>query len=126
MMSNLAQLSDRVVADIVRTSLSSVLTINTSGNHGKNRPPTVSTAAGGNPPWNPQPIRRLLNAREVASILQCHPETIYRKIRFEYLPAKRLGNRWRFDPREIADWLKQHTTKQQDPPVEGEAVHDGD
>ena len=112
-MGNLTQLSDRVFADIVRSSLSSVLGRDISASNGPDRFPQGLMAIG-----SERRIRKLLVVREVASLLQCHPETIYRQIKTEGLPAKRHGAGWKFDSEEVAEWLEERTAKRKKPPPE--------
>jgi excisionase family DNA binding protein len=104
MTSNLVQLSHRVLADVVRSA---------SDRQDRLAPGLIATG-------NNRSIRKLLTVREVASALHCHPETIYRQIKTDDLPAKRHGNRWKFDPIEVAEWLEQHSPKRNKPPAKDE------
>ena len=116
-MGTLAELSDRVLANIIRSGLSSVLARDEPAKKGQDRIPRGLIGI-----TNHRSIPKLLNVREVASLLRCHPETIYRQIKAEHLPAKRHCNRWKFDPIEIADWLEQHSAKRNKAPA-GEEAH---
>jgi len=56
-------------------------------------------------------IRRWIITKELASLLHCHPETIYKRIKTDDVPAHRDGNRWKYYPPEIADWLDEWSSK---------------
>lgn len=53
--------------------------------------------------------RKLIGARELAEVLNIDKQTIWRMAKRGLLPSVRLGGRVRFDPRAIADWLREHT-----------------
>lgn len=115
-MGDLAQFSDRIIAEVVRSSAPSVLT----------RYPPATAPPGQMTTGNDQPIRKLLTVREVALALHCHPETIYRQIKADDLPAKRHGKRWKFDPLEVTAWLEQRTGMVKKPIAEVEARRDAE
>lgn len=109
-MGNLAQLGDHVLADPLRSSLSCAPVWSALTNKMGERLPLGPLTLDRTPS-----MRRLLTVRDIACLLHCHPETVYRQIRTEDLPAKRHGNRWKFDPVEIANWLQQRTAKKKGP-----------
>lgn len=47
----------------------------------------------------------LLKAEEAARLLSLHVETVKLMAREGRIPAVKIGNRWRFDPAKIRDWL---------------------
>jgi excisionase family DNA binding protein len=47
-----------------------------------------------------------LGVSDVAKLLNCHAETVYRRIRYEGLPAHKDGARWKFDPAEVSHWMR--------------------
>lgn len=52
-----------------------------------------------------------LTVKEAARILRKHPETIYRHIDDDELPAVKDGRRWKIDSRELADWYRNWTSR---------------
>lgn len=50
---------------------------------------------------------RLLSAEELAEALAMSPKTLYAQAKNGSMPAIRIGQCVRFDPRHVADWLKQ-------------------
>jgi excisionase family DNA binding protein len=56
-------------------------------------------------------LRRWIVTKEVASLLHCHAETIYKRVKIDGLPAHRDGRTLKYYPPEIADWLEQRDGK---------------
>lgn len=54
--------------------------------------------------------RRLLDAKEVAVLLHCHYRTVYQMRRRGQLPAIPLGGVWRFDPKDINEFIERNKT----------------
>lgn len=52
-------------------------------------------------------MRRLLNSKELAEILNYHREVILRKARAGEIPGIKIEKEWRFDQDEIEEWLKE-------------------
>jgi excisionase family DNA binding protein len=50
-----------------------------------------------------------LTVAELASMLRCRTETIYRLMKRRVLPGFKVGNHWRFSRREIEDWMLSQT-----------------
>lgn len=48
----------------------------------------------------------LLNSEEAAELLKIHPKTLQRMARMGRVPAKRIGDLWRFRASELDRWLK--------------------
>jgi excisionase family DNA binding protein len=74
-----------------------------------------------------QRLHRYLAVSEVAKLLRKHPETIYRHIKEDGLPAIKDGRRWKIDSAALADWYGNRTTRNPPSPrssmeVESKAV----
>lgn len=50
-----------------------------------------------------------LTVAELASMLRCRTETIYRLMKRRALPGFKVGNHWRFSRHEIEDWMLSQT-----------------
>jgi excisionase family DNA binding protein len=46
----------------------------------------------------------LMNVRELAEYLRCHPATIYKLLKKGKIPAFKVGSDWRFNPQAIDEW----------------------
>jgi excisionase family DNA binding protein len=55
----------------------------------------------------------LLDASEVASILNVAKDTVYQWVKRYALPCVRFGDCIRFDPKQLADWLESRRTANQ-------------
>ncbi len=66
----------------------------------------------------------LLDASEVASILNVAKDTVYQWVKRHALPCVRFGDCMRFDPRQLADWLESRKTASQED--EGEMSRDSE
>ncbi len=53
----------------------------------------------------------LLTVREAAKVTHKHPETIYKMIHDNRIPAFLDGARWKIDPSRIAEWLELRSTQ---------------
>jgi excisionase family DNA binding protein len=52
---------------------------------------------------------KLLTPEEAGELLSLHVETVRRMARDGRIPALKVGTRrWRFDPAELREWMKQH------------------
>jgi excisionase family DNA binding protein len=51
-------------------------------------------------------FKRALTAAELAVLLAISPITIYKMAKTGRIPCFRIGTAVRFDPREIAEWLR--------------------
>ena len=47
----------------------------------------------------------LLTVREVAELLRVSPQTLYKMLEQGTIPALRVGNQWRFERRQVTEWL---------------------
>lgn len=52
-----------------------------------------------------------LNTEDAARLLSLHPKVLERKARDGGVPAERLGREWRFDRRELLEWLRKQPKK---------------
>ena len=50
-------------------------------------------------------MKRMLNVKEVCSILRIDRGTLYRLIREEHFPAVRVSNKWRFIEEQVHAWI---------------------
>jgi excisionase family DNA binding protein len=50
-----------------------------------------------------------LNVRELMAILRVSDQTIYRMIADGTIPFLTVRNSYRFDPKQIAEWLRQRS-----------------
>lgn len=55
---------------------------------------------------NEKKNQRFLNAKEVAKMLCCNKETVYRMVRADQIPHFRIGAMIRFSMDEIENWIK--------------------
>ena len=49
---------------------------------------------------------RLWDTRKTAEFLGLQPDTVRTMARLQRIPALKLGDRWRFSPKEIRAWLE--------------------
>ena len=54
-------------------------------------------------------IRRAITASEVAALLAVSPITVYKMAKAGRMPSFRVGTAVRFDPRAVAEWLRENT-----------------
>jgi len=54
-------------------------------------------------------IPHALTVRELVAILQVSDQTIYRMIADQTIPYLTVRNSYRFDPKQIAEWLRQRS-----------------
>ena len=58
--------------------------------------------------------KEVMNIREASSYLGISPDTLYRYVTKERVPAFKLGNRWRFKKTVLDEWMEiksKHGTK---------------
>lgn len=48
----------------------------------------------------------LMTAEELATYLQIHKETVYRKARGGQIPGTKVGKKWRFPKEVIDEWIR--------------------
>lgn len=107
----LFELEHQVLLDLVRSSFADTLTSSKRKNSGLPKRLGAVAPAGEDLYSYLRGIRRWIVTRELATLLHCHTETIYRRIETECMPAQRDGNRWKYYPPEIADWLERRSLK---------------
>ena len=56
-------------------------------------------------------VGRALTAPELAALLAVHVLTIYRLAKCGHIPCYRIGSSLRFDPRTVAQYLRQHEVR---------------
>jgi excisionase family DNA binding protein len=54
---------------------------------------------------------RALTAPELAALLSVHVLTIYRLAKSGHIPCYRIGSSLRFDPRRVAQYLREHEVR---------------
>lgn len=57
--------------------------------------------------------RKTLSIQEVAKWLGVNPRTVYRLVQRGKLPGFRVGNRWRFHPALLEEWMAHRVTVEQ-------------
>jgi excisionase family DNA binding protein len=55
-------------------------------------------------------LTELLTTKEVASYLKLRPETVLRGVKKGEIPAIKVGGHFRFDKKQIDDWLQNNST----------------
>ena len=59
----------------------------------------------------PAPIREVMDIREAAGYLGITPDTLYKYASEKFVPAFKLGNRWRFRRVSLDFWMQQMEEK---------------
>ena len=54
----------------------------------------------------------LMTMAEIQGLLKVSRKTMYALMKDEKFPCFKVGNQWRFDPREVHDFLKQDSKAQ--------------
>jgi excisionase family DNA binding protein len=62
--------------------------------------------AGCSIPQRIEGIKRAITASEVATLLAVSPITVYKMAKAGIIPSFRVGTAVRFDPRAVAEWLR--------------------
>lgn len=62
-------------------------------------------------PFRIGPLPDVMDIAQAASYLQISTDTMYRYAATSYVPAFRLGNRWRFRKALIDAWMEEKTQK---------------
>ena len=50
--------------------------------------------------------KEVMNIREAAQYLGITPDTLYKYVSLERIPAFKLGNRWRFKKTVLDEWME--------------------
>lgn len=56
--------------------------------------------------WNSQDLREVMDIRQCAAYLGISPDSLYKYACSGFVPAFKLGNRWRFKRELIDAWMK--------------------
>lgn len=59
-------------------------------------------------------VEQVLTVDEVATLLRCSPDTVYRLIRDDSLPAFRVGRRYRISSTLLKAWIADQTKPEHD------------
>jgi excisionase family DNA binding protein len=54
-------------------------------------------------------IREVMDIRQAAGYLGISPDTLYKYASENFIPAFKLGNRWRFKKSRLDDWMDQQS-----------------
>jgi excisionase family DNA binding protein len=54
-------------------------------------------------------IREVMDIRQAANYLGISPDTLYKYASESFIPAFKLGNRWRFKKSRLDDWMDQQS-----------------
>ena len=54
--------------------------------------------------------REVMNIREASEYLGVSPDTLYKYVYEEQIPAFRLGNRWKFKKSKLDEWMDEKST----------------
>lgn len=64
-------------------------------------------------------VREVMDIRQAADYLGISPDTLYKYASESFIPAFKLGNRWRFKKSRLDDWMdRQSGTEVQSEPKE--------
>ncbi len=55
-------------------------------------------------------IREVMDIRQASDYLGISPDTLYRYAAEGFIPAFRLGNRWRFKKSRLDDWMDRQSS----------------
>jgi len=54
-------------------------------------------------------VREVMDIRQAADYLGISPDTLYKYASENFVPAFKLGNRWRFKKSRLDDWMDQQS-----------------
>lgn len=69
-------------------------------------------------------LREVMDIRQAADYLGVSPDTLYKYSAEGFVPAFKLGNRWRFKRSRLDEWMDQRSTGGALAPREAEAADD--
>jgi excisionase family DNA binding protein len=55
--------------------------------------------------------REVMNIRQASQYLGVSPDTLYKYVNEQKIPAFKLGNRWRFKKTRLDQWMEEQTTE---------------
>lgn len=59
-------------------------------------------------------IRKVMDIRNAAEYLGISPDTLYKYASEGFVPAFKLGNRWRFKRSHLDDWMDKKSAQQKE------------
>jgi excisionase family DNA binding protein len=59
--------------------------------------------------------REVMNIRQASQYLGVSPDTLYKYVYEEKIPAFKLGNRWRFKKSKLDQWMEEKSTMRETP-----------
>jgi len=54
--------------------------------------------------------REVMNIRQASQYLGVSPDTLYKYVNEQQIPAFKLGNRWRFKKSKLDQWMEEKST----------------
>jgi excisionase family DNA binding protein len=60
-------------------------------------------------------IREVMDIRQASDYLGISPDTLYKYASESFIPAFKLGNRWRFKKSRLDDWMDRQSDQQSGP-----------
>jgi excisionase family DNA binding protein len=66
--------------------------------------------------------REVMNIRQASAYLGISPDTLYKYVSEERIPAFKLGNRWRFKKSKLDEWMEEQSMKSMKRPVQSVAA----
>jgi excisionase family DNA binding protein len=67
-------------------------------------------------------IREVMDIRQASDYLGISPDTLYKYASESFIPAFKLGNRWRFKKSRLDDWMDQQSGPAAQPEAESPEV----
>ena len=55
--------------------------------------------------------REVMNIRQASQYLGVSPDTLYKYVNEQKIPAFKLGNRWRFKKTRLDQWMEEQSTE---------------
>ena len=55
--------------------------------------------------------REVMNIRQASQYLGVSPDTLYKYVGEQKIPAFKLGNRWRFKKSKLDEWMEQQSSE---------------
>ena len=60
--------------------------------------------------------REVMNIRQASQYLGVSPDTLYKYVNEQKIPAFKLGNRWRFKKSKLDQWMEEQSTESESRP----------
>src|SRR5579872_2428411 len=61
--------------------------------------------------WTMADSREVMNIRQASQYLGVSPDTLYKYVGEQKIPAFKLGNRWRFKKSRLDQWMEEKSTE---------------